>query len=98
MNILKNKELKQLLIESENGKCCSMKTNDELLTKCESLKRIEIVLDAYHQLIHYIDKSKWNNISISNMIQIEGKYEHQQLFNDFCHIKIIHIDNDNVHI
>merc|ERR1712154_581474 len=42
----------------------------------------------------YVDKSKWNHISISKIIQIENRYEHQQLFDDFSHIKIMHIENN----
>eukprot|EP01084_Bolivina_argentea_P307258 531046_1 len=65
-------------------------TINDLETKCEPFKRIEMVLNAYNQLM---DTTR--QVEIFDIIQNKGKYDHQQLFDDFMHVKIIHIDADN---
>eukprot|EP01084_Bolivina_argentea_P307255 531042_1 len=65
-------------------------TINDLETKCEPFKRIEMVLNAYNQLM---DTTR--QVEIFDIIQNKGKYDHQQLFDDFMHVKIIHIDGNN---
>eukprot|EP01084_Bolivina_argentea_P098771 177529_1 len=37
-------------------------------------------------------------VKLFDIVQNKGVYEHQQLLNDFLHIKLIHIDMDNDNI
>eukprot|EP01084_Bolivina_argentea_P084792 153310_1 len=62
------------------------------------------MLKAYHRLIENKDKiienkTTWaNQISMSKIIEVvfPEQYQYVDLFNDFCHIKIFHIDPDNI--
>eukprot|EP01084_Bolivina_argentea_P303526 524052_1 len=99
LNIIKDKDTIQLAHESENHECCVDISDHKnkatvLAEKCECFKRLEIVLSAYHKIMN-TPQSDWTNISIANHILINDRYEHQQLSDDFTHVKIIHIDADN---
>eukprot|EP01083_Nonionella_stella_P145405 455572_1 len=82
--------------QCQNQVCCAEEpfTNEN----CRPLKRIRAVLDIYHKLTN--DKSKWNAISTQKQIRShkdinDDQYGHQQLFDDFSHLKLVHIDPDN---
>eukprot|EP01084_Bolivina_argentea_P288190 494619_1 len=74
-----DKSANQIEQESADSTC--------LFENCNCLKRIRCILREYN-LIN-------NDTLVANRILIKDKYEHQQLFNDFFHVKIIHIDNNN---
>eukprot|EP01084_Bolivina_argentea_P012835 24035_1 len=98
LTIIKDKDTIQLAHESENHQCCvdisdHKNKAKQLAENCECFKRLEIVLSAYHKIMN--TQSDWTNISIANHILIADRYEHQQLSDDFAHVKIIHIDADN---
>eukprot|EP01083_Nonionella_stella_P045282 121671_1 len=82
--------------QCQNQQCCeSMSLTPDA---CPSLKRIRAVLEIYHKLTN--DKSQWNAISTKKQIRShkninDDKYGHQQLFDDFAHLKLVHIDPDN---
>ena len=65
-----------------------------LAMHCSPLGRIQIVLDAYYQTIKYTGSDTWNDINIGDIVRIQDRYEHQQIFDDFQHVKA-HIDADN---
>eukprot|EP01084_Bolivina_argentea_P008197 15328_1 len=73
--------------------CDSCMNIDDLKKYCKPLKRITIVLKAYH-----LSMSTMQEVKLFDVIQNKGVYEHQQLLNDFLHIKLIHIDVDNGNI
>ena len=100
----------ELVQQCSNMECCTNamfiskvdeKYNGPLDVNCESrreyfmkncapLQRIKIMLKLYWHLI------KKNN-SANTMFHLleQCGYTHQQLFDDFSHVKIIHIDADN---
>eukprot|EP01084_Bolivina_argentea_P279324 477525_1 len=59
---------------------------------CQPLKRIDIVLDAYKRFMQ--NKSLWDEIPISAVVNINDKYSHQQLVDDFLHVKIVHCESN----
>eukprot|EP01084_Bolivina_argentea_P300856 518877_1 len=73
----------------ENPCNCTMDIKD-LESRCEPFKRINIVLKA-HKLMATTKKK----MKIFELIPIIDLYEHQQLHDDFVHIKLTHIDPDN---
>eukprot|EP01084_Bolivina_argentea_P311687 539544_1 len=76
---------------NEQGHRCHEKmTIDELKMECCSFKRIKQVLTAYHLL-----KETMDQVKILDIIQTRDLYDHQQLYDDFMHLKVIHIDADN---
>eukprot|EP01083_Nonionella_stella_P302623 1044216_1 len=82
--------------ECQNEQCCE---NTPLTTDaCLPLKRITAVLGVYHTLTN--DTSKWGAKSTQEKIRShpyinDNQYGHQQLFDDFSHLKLVHIDPDN---
>eukprot|EP01084_Bolivina_argentea_P297706 512933_1 len=86
----KKQDEKRSLAEEKVYICDENMGINDLETKCESFKRIEMVLKAYDQLMNTTGE-----VQIFDVIQNKGKYDHQQLFDDFMHVKIIHIDADN---
>eukprot|EP01084_Bolivina_argentea_P125178 221812_1 len=62
----------------------------ELKNHCEPFQRIAMMLKAYKELL-----SNTNQNEMKLFDNIKRNYNHQQVFNDFLHIKIIHIDADN---
>ena len=64
---------------------------NNLLKNCAPLQRIQIVLELYQCMI------KRNSSATNAMFDLleQCGYTHQQLFDDFSHVKIIHIDADN---
>eukprot|EP01084_Bolivina_argentea_P282025 482665_1 len=80
-DLLKNKTKEQLLIECKNEDCKAMPTKD-IFDKCESIKRIAMLFNLYNQDI---------NIFLNDVISCKHIYGHQQLLDDFLHIKLFHI-------
>eukprot|EP01084_Bolivina_argentea_P191491 328929_1 len=82
-----NEETKQVHI------CDSTMDIDDLKSYCEHLKRINRLLKAYHLLMSTMQEEK-----LFDIVQNQGVYEHQQILEDFLHIKVIHIDADNLNV
>eukprot|EP01084_Bolivina_argentea_P180135 311208_1 len=78
------------MITEEFGFCYDMMDINELIQYCEPFQRVAMVLEAYHRLLITQNEAK-----LFDIIHQQGKYEHQQLHDDFMHIKIYHIDVDN---
>eukprot|EP01083_Nonionella_stella_P091883 256964_1 len=81
--------------QCQNQQCCAEQDKPFTKENCLPLKRITAVLDVYYKLTN--DKPKWDAIStqIRRHKDINDKYGHQELFDDFSHIKLVHIDSDN---
>ena len=71
-----------------NHRCC--RKRDQLLEDCLPLQRIEIVLALYHHLV----QNKYSTHLVSHFLE-KINYSHQQLSDDFLHVRLIHIDADN---
>ena len=62
---------------------------------CPCFKRIHIVMETYHNLLHDEERSLlWQEVTIPDLIQ-SNQYGHQQLMDDFMHIQLSHIDKSN---
>ena len=79
--------------------CANMKKEDlfkshnvKLKQGCEPMQRVRNVLEVYHGLL--IQDKLWKKVAMGPMI-ISDEYGHQQLHNDFLHVKLYHIDADN---
>eukprot|EP01084_Bolivina_argentea_P242675 407035_1 len=70
--------------------CDDMMDIDELIARCEPFQRVAMVLKLYQELL-----ATHNEEKLCDIIENRGKYEHQQLHDDFMHIKVYHIDGDN---
>eukprot|EP01084_Bolivina_argentea_P048299 89002_1 len=85
---MKNKtviNLKTKLKQECSNQDCKVET-------CQPLKRIDIVLDAYKRFMQ--NKSLWDEIPISAVVNMNDKYSHQQLVDDFLHVKIVHCESN----
>lgn len=96
-NELNPKSVGDLAIEAANEHCCRSENGngnvfDLILKCCPCFKRIHIIMEAYHQLVH--DEDLWDSMTISQVIQSD-QYGHRQLMDDFMHIQLNHIDADN---
>eukprot|EP01084_Bolivina_argentea_P167192 290219_1 len=65
----------------------------ELKNHCEPFQRIAMMLQAYKDLLSNTNKNEMKLFE-----NIQTSYNHQQLFNDFLHVKVMHIDADNAKI
>eukprot|EP01084_Bolivina_argentea_P004271 8129_1 len=63
---------------------------NELKARCEPFQRIAMMLQAYKKIL-----SNTNENEVQFFLNIQKIYDHQQLFNDFLHVKLMHIDADN---
>ena len=70
---------------------CAMEQCD--FNQCQCIERISIVLYLYDKVLK-CDKL-WKRVPMGPLVSISDKYAHQQLHNDFLHIKLYHIDADN---
>eukprot|EP01084_Bolivina_argentea_P098346 176749_1 len=61
-----------------------------LAAHCAAFKRITMILKAYHELIQTNQKAR-----LLEIIQNKYPYDQQQLFNDFLHVRIMHIEIGN---
>ena len=62
---------------------------------CPCFKRIHIVMETYHNLLHDPERSLlWERVIIPDLIQ-SNQYGHQQLMDDFNHLQLSHIDKSN---
>ena len=86
------KSAKDLSDEAANEHCCESNIFDQIQENCPCFKRIHIMMEAYHQLVH--DDELWNSVTISQVID-SNQYGHRQLMDDFMHIQLSHIDPDN---
>ena len=59
---------------------------------CGPFERIEEMLSIYKNII---DQDLWNANKMVDIIQIKGRYGQQQLFDDFMHVKLMHIDKSS---
>lgn len=77
-----------------NNECatadCPGAVADKLLTDCESVKRIDVIMAVHKQLMD--NEDLWRKVAIGPLVTIQGVYGHQQMLNDFMHIKMFHID------
>eukprot|EP01084_Bolivina_argentea_P026280 48847_1 len=89
--LLEKKNKESLDKECRNENCPGISKNN-ILSKCESVKRIETILSVYHELLQ--SKTLWKKVPISPIITY-NIYAHQQIYNDFLHIKMYHIDADD---
>eukprot|EP01084_Bolivina_argentea_P018122 33788_1 len=80
----------QKVITEEFPFCFDTMDINELKHYCEPFQRVALVLEAYLELL-----TTQNEVKIFDIVHQPGKYEHQQLHDDFMHIKIYHIDTDN---
>eukprot|EP01084_Bolivina_argentea_P249103 416875_1 len=87
---LRNKTKRDLRIECSNLDCHDINGRD-----CEPLKRIEVILDVYKQLIE--NPGLWQKISFGSVLKIDHKYGHQQMMDDFLHVHIIHCQSPIKH-
>ena len=80
---------------------------EHLQKNCKPFRRIKIVLNAYARLINEVNKEKWPEIDIGDVIKIEKEYNvnnyqkkyeygHQQIYDDFHHINRYHIVADTM--
>eukprot|EP01083_Nonionella_stella_P114533 338747_1 len=93
--MLKDKTQQDLKLQTRNENCCDdIKENKELFETCECLQRIRIVLNEYNQSLS-IDSRDDALLQLIDAICVQDKYGHKQLFEDFCHVKVIHIEADN---
>ena len=87
--LLENKDKKDLETQCANEQCTN--SNKDLFG-CQPIKRIENVLRLYNQLLN--ENKLWKKVAMGPMITSDH-YGHQQLYNDFLHVKLYHIDADN---
>eukprot|EP01084_Bolivina_argentea_P279323 477524_1 len=85
---MKNKTVVNLKTKLKQ-ECCNEYCKVE---NCQPLNRIDIVLDAYRRFMQ--NKSLWDEIPISAVVNINDKYSHQQLVDDFLHVKIVHCESN----
>eukprot|EP01083_Nonionella_stella_P070625 189073_1 len=80
--------------QSANGQSRNVKEIARVLFKyCQSVQRIDCLLSLYHKLMK--SKTLWRNVAMGPLLRCHGDiYTHQQIFNDFLHIKMHHIDRD----
>ena len=90
--LLADKTRDDLYIECASVECPGL-SPDDILNECESVKRISLILSVHKNLMD--SESLWRQVPIGALISIEGKYGHQQMLNDFLHIKVHHIDRWN---
>ena len=83
---------RQQLKDQCSEKKCSGIASDELLEKCNCARRIDVVMEAYHSLMH--NPNLWRNVPFGDVMTYNDLYGNQQLFDDFLHVKMIHIDED----
>eukprot|EP01084_Bolivina_argentea_P228140 385374_1 len=70
----------------------------KIIKSCTSFQRIALILKTYEQLrLKMQTRVSTQNATIFDIIEssMGATYDHQQLFDDFLHVKIIHIDADN---
>lgn len=112
---LGSKSIEQLQRECMNEQCCKdsiakLKSShgkdeikahviEELLSGCAPLRRIEIVLHTYSQLLKHLDIKTWpKQVRLEDFLIVDlgtGEYGHQQIFDDFQHVNRYHIMKDN---
>eukprot|EP01084_Bolivina_argentea_P118903 210913_1 len=72
----------------------STKDDDKCFMKeCKFFTRMKDAMDRYHSALN---NNKLNNLSDNiSRVNDSNDYNHQNLFNDFCHVKFNHIDQQN---
>eukprot|EP01084_Bolivina_argentea_P038225 70679_1 len=84
---------KKHLFEECSNENCEQKSHSFIET-CPSIQRVDCVLNVYQQLK---DNNKlWGKVSISSIFCVENKYGFQQLVDDFLHLRIIHLDRNEL--
>eukprot|EP01084_Bolivina_argentea_P167191 290218_1 len=79
---------------NQSGEFCDdLMDITELKKRCEPFQRIAMMLQAYKDLLSNTNKNEMKLFE-----NIQTSYNHQQLFNDFLHVKVMHIDADNAKI
>eukprot|EP01084_Bolivina_argentea_P048300 89004_1 len=84
---MKNKtvsNLKSTLKQECSNENCKFET-------CQPLNRIDIILHVYRRFMQ--NKSLWDELPISSIINMNGEYSHQMLGDDFLHVKIVHCES-----
>eukprot|EP01084_Bolivina_argentea_P020606 38314_1 len=93
--LLKDKTQETINKECANKNCPPINVSIGNVCNCKCVERIDVILSTYNELMKY-DKL-WRKVPIGPIIaykddKIDLKYGHQQIFNDFLHIKLFHID------
>eukprot|EP01083_Nonionella_stella_P283975 966609_1 len=73
-----------------NTECDPECTVHNILMDCEPLKRIDLVLSTYYALMRV--EELCGKVPIAPLLTIDHRYGHLQMFNDFLHIKLFHIE------
>eukprot|EP01084_Bolivina_argentea_P167190 290217_1 len=89
-----NIEINDEKTTNQSGEFCDdLMDITELKKRCEPFQRIAMMLQAYKDLLSNTNKNEMKLFE-----NIQTSYNHQQLFNDFLHVKVMHIDADNAKI
>eukprot|EP01084_Bolivina_argentea_P026866 49953_1 len=91
--LLQNKTKQDLFVECSLQDCSV--TQKDLFTTCQSLRRIDCILDVYNKLLNC--EKLWASVPFEPLI-CNDKYGYQQIHNDFLHVKMYHIDVDEQRI
>ena len=101
IQVLETRESIQRNIASRLGREIGDKTTDDLKVEsefpndlcisnqCGPMKRITIVLDAYHRMMR--NDELWRKVSLKPIIQLDDRYAIGQITNDWHHIRLHHI-------
>merc|ERR1719300_1757712 len=57
--------------------------------ECPCIARIDILMKTYHELVN---SEFWLKVPITPFFTLENLYQHQQIHDDFIHIKMFHVD------
>eukprot|EP01083_Nonionella_stella_P269292 911020_1 len=94
MKLLQKKNKDDLYTEFE----CSMESRPEctannIMIDCEPLKRIDVILSAFHSLMQ--EEQLWGKLPLAPLLTIDNIFGHQQMFDDFSHIKLYNMDSQS---
>ena len=79
---------KDLEVQAESYECPGVTDLDN----CPCVQRIDIVMETYSKLMNNDDL--WLCVPLAPVFTLDGRYAHQQLHDDFIHIKMYHIGRD----